>query len=43
MNKYAFVDGASLRGLIDDARKYFEISYKYIGSLKPKPTTKKKS
>jgi len=28
--------------LLPPLKKYFDASYEYIGSLKPKPTTKKK-
>jgi TfoX/Sxy family transcriptional regulator of competence genes len=41
MKEYVTVPG-SLLANTKELRKYFEISYEYIKSLKPKPTTKKK-
>jgi hypothetical protein len=32
----------SLLSSTKELKKYFDCSYKYVGSLKPKPTTKKK-
>jgi hypothetical protein len=42
MKEYAVVPDALLPKTAE-LRKYFEISYKYVSSLKPKPTTKKKA
>ena len=33
---------ASLLSATRELKKYFDCSYRYVGSLKPKPTTKKK-
>ena len=32
----------SLLSLTRELKKFFDSSYEYVGSLKPKPTTKKK-
>ena len=42
MREYVEVPDALLKKT-SELKKYFEVSYKYICSLKPKPTTKKKS
>ena len=41
MKEYVTVPDALLHDT-KELRKYFEISYRYIGTLKPKPTTKTK-
>ena len=41
MKEYAVVPDALL-AKTSELQKYFDISYKYVSSLKPKPTTKKK-
>ena len=41
MKEYAVVPD-SLLSKTSELQKYFDISYKYVSSLKPKPTTKKK-
>ena len=40
MKEYVEVPDALLKK-IQELRKYFDQSYAYVGSLKPKPTTKK--
>ena len=42
MKEYAVVPDALLARTAE-LKKYFDISYKYVSSLKPKPTTKKKA
>ena len=42
MKEYAVVPDALL-ARTGELQKYFDISYKYVSSLKPKPTTKKKA
>jgi hypothetical protein len=41
MKEYVEVPNALLKKTAE-LRKYFDLSYAYVGSLKPKPTTKKK-
>jgi TfoX/Sxy family transcriptional regulator of competence genes len=41
MKEYVTVPDKLLRNT-KELQKYFELSYRYIGTLKPKPTTKKK-
>ena len=41
MKEYVLVPGALLK-TTTTLQKHFEISYRYIGTLKPKPTTRKK-
>jgi TfoX/Sxy family transcriptional regulator of competence genes len=40
MKEYVQVPDALLKKT-QELRKYFDVSYAYVGSLKPKPTTKK--
>jgi TfoX/Sxy family transcriptional regulator of competence genes len=42
MKEYVAVPDALLRKT-QELRKYFDLSYAYVGSLKPKPTTRKTS
>lgn len=42
MKEYAVVPDALL-ARTGELQKYFDISYKYVSSLKPKPATKKKA
>ena len=42
MKEYVEVPDALLANT-DEIKKYFDISYEYAASLRPKPTTKKKS
>jgi hypothetical protein len=41
MKEYVVIPDALLKKT-KDLKKYFDISYAYVGSLKPKPTKKKK-
>ena len=41
MKEYVVVPGALLKKT-QELKKYFELSYAYVGSLKPKPTKRKK-
>ena len=42
MEEYVEVPDALLKKKTQELKKYFELSYAYVGSLKPKPTTRKK-